>query len=329
MTTVSPAGSPVAVSSNLTVTVITGCPGDNRRLRAIGRLRRGHLHAHRGGGHGVQHRAERGELLLCLLPWLGVLVGQRLAQVGRGHGGRVPLGHPDAPDHADRRAARQVQGPGHVLGRLTRRDVPGLAGDRAAHRIQPGAEADRALDGDPVVGRAGPVQLPVGQPPDQGPPGEIAERGVDLGQADVVSPGQRGATRQSPARLPVHERRRHPVGEHRAGPGRARPSARSPTVTPRGRRGRLRGDRVVTSGGAGRHRGTASAAWARSGARGTRACPPERRSRLSCINDNVALTRLRPTRGRQDPGGPRPLICSAGKQKLNKRGTNRRPLDVI
>jgi hypothetical protein len=35
MTTVSPAGSPVAVSSNLTVTVITGCPGDNRRLRAM------------------------------------------------------------------------------------------------------------------------------------------------------------------------------------------------------------------------------------------------------------------------------------------------------
>jgi hypothetical protein len=34
MTTVSPAGSPVTASSNLTVTVITGCPGDSRRLRA-------------------------------------------------------------------------------------------------------------------------------------------------------------------------------------------------------------------------------------------------------------------------------------------------------
>src|SRR6185436_4176402 len=33
MTIVSPAGSPVAGSS--TLTVITGCPGDNRRLRAI------------------------------------------------------------------------------------------------------------------------------------------------------------------------------------------------------------------------------------------------------------------------------------------------------
>src|SRR5208282_879190 len=35
ITTVSPAGSPVAESSNLIVTVITGCPGDNRRLRAM------------------------------------------------------------------------------------------------------------------------------------------------------------------------------------------------------------------------------------------------------------------------------------------------------
>src|SRR5689334_15554061 len=35
MTAVRPAGSPVAGSSNLTVTVITGSPGDNRRLRAI------------------------------------------------------------------------------------------------------------------------------------------------------------------------------------------------------------------------------------------------------------------------------------------------------
>ena len=35
ITTVSPAGSPVAASSNLTVTVITGCPGDRRRLRAM------------------------------------------------------------------------------------------------------------------------------------------------------------------------------------------------------------------------------------------------------------------------------------------------------
>ena len=35
MTTVSPAGVPVAESSNLIVTVVTGWPGDNLRLRAI------------------------------------------------------------------------------------------------------------------------------------------------------------------------------------------------------------------------------------------------------------------------------------------------------
>ena len=35
ITTVSPAGSPVAASSNLIVTVITSCPGDSRRLRAM------------------------------------------------------------------------------------------------------------------------------------------------------------------------------------------------------------------------------------------------------------------------------------------------------
>lgn len=35
MTTVSPAGAPVSESSNLIVTVMTGCPGVSRRLRAI------------------------------------------------------------------------------------------------------------------------------------------------------------------------------------------------------------------------------------------------------------------------------------------------------
>ena len=34
ITTVSPLGSPVSESSNLIVTVVTGCPGDSRRLRA-------------------------------------------------------------------------------------------------------------------------------------------------------------------------------------------------------------------------------------------------------------------------------------------------------
>jgi hypothetical protein len=34
ITTVSPPGAPVSESSNLIVTVVTGCPGDSRRLRA-------------------------------------------------------------------------------------------------------------------------------------------------------------------------------------------------------------------------------------------------------------------------------------------------------
>ena len=35
ITTVSPVGLPVVASSNLTVTVITGCPGVSRKLRAM------------------------------------------------------------------------------------------------------------------------------------------------------------------------------------------------------------------------------------------------------------------------------------------------------
>src|ERR1700749_4815154 len=50
MTIVSPAGSPVAGSSNLTVTAITGCPGDNRRLRGIGGCGGGSSTLHPAGG---------------------------------------------------------------------------------------------------------------------------------------------------------------------------------------------------------------------------------------------------------------------------------------
>ena len=135
--------------------------------------------------------------------------------------------------------------------------MPGLAGDRAAHRVQPRAEPGRALEGDPVVGRAGPVQLPVGQPADQKPAGQITEGGVDLGQADVVSPGQRAAPGQPPARLAVHERRRHAVGQHGRGLDRCARRGHA-SVTPRrrslgGRRCRLQGDRIITPGSAGGH----------------------------------------------------------------------------
>ena len=56
---------------------------------------------------------------------------------------------------------------------------------------------------------------------------------------------------------------------------------------------------------------------------------PEGGCAFPASNDNVALTRVRPPRGQQGLGGPRPLLCSPGEQELNKRGTNRRPLDVI
>ena len=150
-----------------------------------------------------------------------------------------------------------MQRPGHILRRLTLRHVPRLAGDRAAHRVQSRAEPGRALQGDPVVRRASPVQLPVGQPADQPPAGEIIEGSVDLGQADVISPGQRAAPGQPPARFAVHERGRHAVGQHGRGLGR-RARYHYVGVTQRrrslaGRRGRLRGDRTITSGGASGH----------------------------------------------------------------------------
>ena len=298
-------------------------------------------------GQRVQHRAERGELRVVL----GLLPGERLVQVGGGHGGRVTRGHPDAADHADRRAGRQPQRPGDILGRLTARDVPGLAGDRAAHRIQPGTEPGRPLDRNPVVGRAGPVQLPVGQLPDERAAGQVTERGVDLGQADVVPPGQCGAPGQSPARFPVHERRRHPVREHRDG---SRRGSRSGVIR---RRGRLRGDRMVAPGGAGRHRShrdraaisppvtessmrtkrtgpfplvadhalTGGITWRDAGAANGSIAPAP----FPASSANVALTRLQPTRGRHDRACPCPLIFTAGERKLNIRGTNRRLLDVI
>ena len=83
MTTVSPAGSPVAGSSNLTVTMITGCPGDNRRLRAIDGCGGDISTLTAAAGTAFSTVPSEGNSWSCLLPWLGVLAGQRLAQVGR------------------------------------------------------------------------------------------------------------------------------------------------------------------------------------------------------------------------------------------------------
>ena len=124
---------------------------------------------------------------------------------------------PGAPDDADRVLPRDAERPGDVLRRGAQRHVPGRAADLAAHGVEPGAEPADPLERDQVLGRAGPVELPVGQPADQRPAGELHDGGVDLRHADVVPAGQRAAPRQLPARLPVHERGRHPVGEHAAG----------------------------------------------------------------------------------------------------------------
>ena len=249
-----------------------------------------------------------------------------------------PVGYPDAPDHADRRTRGQVQRPGHILRRLAARHMAGLAGDRAAHRIQSRAEPGRALERDPVVGRAGPVQLPVGQPADQGPAGEIGEGGVDLGQADVVSAGQRAAPGQPPARFAMHERRRYPVGQHGRGLGRYARGRGTGVIRRRrslgGRRRRLPGDRIASSGGASGHSAGRDRAASQPITTGAEAGSPgaavaAREVRLFRFQRQPALTRPRPGRGRPWPAGTRPLIFITDEQELNERGTNRRLLDVI
>jgi hypothetical protein len=95
--------------------------------------------------------------------------------------------------------------------------MPSVAFDRAAHRVEPGAEAGRTLYRDPVVGRAGPVQLAVRQPPDQRPAGQVGNGDIDLVQADVVAPGEGAATWQPPPWLAVNQRRSDPVSKHPGG----------------------------------------------------------------------------------------------------------------
>ena len=61
----------------------------------------------------------------------------------------------------------------------------------AVRMISPPIGSSRVRPADPleldqVLGGARPVELPVGQPCDHGPAGELAERRVNLRQADVV-----------------------------------------------------------------------------------------------------------------------------------------------
>ena len=95
--------------------------------------------------------------------------------------------------------------------------MPRVTLDRAAHRVEPGAEARCPFDRDPVVSGACPVQLAVRQPPDQGALGEVTKRDVDLAQADVVPARECAAAGQPPARFPMDQRRRDPVSEHTSG----------------------------------------------------------------------------------------------------------------
>src|SRR5215470_5900019 len=92
--------------------------------------------------------------------------------------------------------------------------MPGLAGDLAAHRVEPGAEPANPFHRDEVFRRTRPVELAVGQPADERSAGKLADRRVDLGDADVVPARERAAPRQPPARLSVHESGGYPVCEH-------------------------------------------------------------------------------------------------------------------
>src|SRR5215469_2310027 len=95
--------------------------------------------------------------------------------------------------------------------------MPGLAGDLAAHRVEPGAEPANPFHRDEVFRRARPVELAVGKPADERSAGKLADRSVNLGDADVVAAGESAAPRQPPARLTVHESGGYPVGEHAPG----------------------------------------------------------------------------------------------------------------
>ena len=240
--------------------MITGCPGDSRRLRADRGLRRAHFQADRGRGRPGQQPSRRKPARArpagaprdrrrsrCHRP--RNLAGRPL----RPRPGR-PL-PPDAADHADRRSSWQAKSPGHILRRFTPRHVPGLAGNDAAHRVEPGAKPAHTLNRDPVVSRAGPVELTVGQPPDQRTAGQFGDRGVDLGQADAIPAGQCAApgSRQPGSRCTSAAAIRSARTPVAAGGACGLGAGLGPRHGRRRQRRRLRRDRVVVSCGAARH----------------------------------------------------------------------------
>ena len=110
-----------------------------------------------------------------------------------------------------------------------------------------------ALEGNPVVGRASPVQLPVGQPagPETGGRDHRARRRSRSGRRCISWPARCAGAVASPvpgAPAPPRSGRREPwlPRAWARGPAAAASPARRRR---RGRRCRRRGDRVVTSGG--------------------------------------------------------------------------------
>ena len=114
--------------------------------------------------------------------------------------------------------------------------VPALADELAAHRVDVRGEAGQPLQRDAVLGRAGPVHLPVRQPPQQVPGGQFVDGGVDLGRAHVVAARQGGQPGQPPPGLMVDQGRRHAVGEDTGGDAVPAPGTRpADVVCPVGR----------------------------------------------------------------------------------------------
>ena len=216
-------------SSKRTVTIVAGCPAASRRLRATaggggcismcsacgaGGSARASGSRLSPSGSGADPSARR--------------AGQVAGQVGRRAGGRLAAHGPQEPDHADRcsvpgRPSAQAMSSG-----TRRQDTWRLRQARSPPiGSSDGAQPGHALQLDQVLGRAGPVQLAVREPPDQVPADQLRDGVLDLGRADVIAAGQRGVPRQPPARLMVHQGRGEAVGEHGAVAG-------TPVVIPLG-----------------------------------------------------------------------------------------------
>ena len=198
------------VSSSRMVTVTAGCTRGQPQAAGHRRHRRlevdldGTRAAVPGRGPGGRGRARQ------LAGQLFHFRRQVAGRVGRG----LAADRPQAADGEQFPAGRRAQGPGHLFRRAPPGHVAALAGQLATHRVHAGREPRQALQGEPVLGRAGPEHLAVRQPGQQVALREQVNGGVDLRDRHVVPAGQRRVPGQPPARFVVQQRRRHPVGEH-------------------------------------------------------------------------------------------------------------------